>query len=266
MLAYAIHHLINTCFDARHIFNESPRCTTDISLSKCPVTDSPTLTYTTYGSDTTVVDHPKTSLFPCSNRSRICRFDAIIVSNQQNTAQGLKSRAFAQSVTLQPGLPQLPNLVKRSTMLCGLPWIEHDLSFCGCKVHSIGRDDFGQLIQKQLHLLLEDDEDIACIIQVVKGTASFTEVIGSFPYTRGGLRIQKIYYVQDCLIFPYHVRSIRTSSPARCKRLHGRQVSLQLNDPLPKTSLPYAEPHTSSSAMEEREKQSGRDCCWRLCG
>ncbi|KAG5443304.1 hypothetical protein CSKR_109066 [Clonorchis sinensis] len=47
---------------------------------------------------------------------------------------------------------------------------EHDLALCGCDVHTKGRDDFGQFIQKRLrHLLLfEDENDVICILQIDK--------------------------------------------------------------------------------------------------
>ncbi|KAG5449309.1 hypothetical protein CSKR_100605 [Clonorchis sinensis] len=49
-------------------FNGSIRCTTQNSLSNCLVTDSPTPSHTSYGSETTIVEHLKTSQFRCSNR------------------------------------------------------------------------------------------------------------------------------------------------------------------------------------------------------
>ncbi|KAG5445492.1 hypothetical protein CSKR_100980 [Clonorchis sinensis] len=49
-------------------FNRSTRCTTENPLSNCLVTDSPTPTHTSSGSETKVVEHLKTSQFRCSNR------------------------------------------------------------------------------------------------------------------------------------------------------------------------------------------------------
>ncbi|KAG5442668.1 hypothetical protein CSKR_111904 [Clonorchis sinensis] len=49
-------------------FNGSTLCTTENSLSNCLVTDMPTPTHTSYGSQTTIVEHLKTSQFRCSNR------------------------------------------------------------------------------------------------------------------------------------------------------------------------------------------------------
>ncbi|KAG5454569.1 hypothetical protein CSKR_105469 [Clonorchis sinensis] len=49
-------------------FNGSTRCTTQNSLSNCLVTDSLTPSHTSYGSETTIVEHLKTSQFRCSNR------------------------------------------------------------------------------------------------------------------------------------------------------------------------------------------------------
>ncbi|KAG5452611.1 hypothetical protein CSKR_100448 [Clonorchis sinensis] len=42
-------------------FNGGPHCTTENWLSNCLVTDSPTQTHTSYGSETTIVEHLKTS-------------------------------------------------------------------------------------------------------------------------------------------------------------------------------------------------------------
>ncbi|KER27406.1 hypothetical protein T265_05512 [Opisthorchis viverrini] len=43
-------------------FNGRAHCTTENSLSNCLVTDSPTLTHTSYGSETTIVEHLKTDV------------------------------------------------------------------------------------------------------------------------------------------------------------------------------------------------------------
>ncbi|KAG5445042.1 hypothetical protein CSKR_105058 [Clonorchis sinensis] len=53
------------------IFNGSTCCTTENSPSNCLVTDTPTPTHTSYGSETTIVEHLKTSQFPCSNGSSL---------------------------------------------------------------------------------------------------------------------------------------------------------------------------------------------------
>ncbi|KAG5443950.1 hypothetical protein CSKR_113806 [Clonorchis sinensis] len=49
-------------------FNGSTRCTTGNSLSNCLLTDTPTPTHTSYGSETTIVEHLKASQFRRSNR------------------------------------------------------------------------------------------------------------------------------------------------------------------------------------------------------
>ncbi|KER33305.1 hypothetical protein T265_00804 [Opisthorchis viverrini] len=51
-------------------FNGSTRYTTENTLSNCLVTDSPTPTHTSYGSETVIVEHLKTSQFRCSNRPK----------------------------------------------------------------------------------------------------------------------------------------------------------------------------------------------------
>ncbi|GAA47387.1 hypothetical protein CLF_100297 [Clonorchis sinensis] len=48
--------------------------------------------------------------------------------------------------------------------------IKHDLTLCGCKVYTKGRNDFGQFIQKHMRLLLlfEYENDVVCIFQIDK--------------------------------------------------------------------------------------------------
>ncbi|KAG5451073.1 hypothetical protein CSKR_105579, partial [Clonorchis sinensis] len=48
--------------------NGSTRCTTENSLSNSLLMDTPTPTHTRYGSETTIVEHLRTSQFRCSNR------------------------------------------------------------------------------------------------------------------------------------------------------------------------------------------------------
>ncbi|GAA56081.1 hypothetical protein CLF_109849 [Clonorchis sinensis] len=48
------------------------------------------------------------------------------------------------------------------------------LTLCGCRVHTKGRDDFGQFTQKQLHLfLLFEDENDVCMLQIDKAFLSY---------------------------------------------------------------------------------------------
>ncbi|KER28359.1 hypothetical protein T265_04817 [Opisthorchis viverrini] len=59
-------------------FNKISRCITRKSLSNCPVTDSPTLTHTSYCTGTTIVEQLKTSQFHRPN-------SPILTSIQQNS-------------------------------------------------------------------------------------------------------------------------------------------------------------------------------------
>ncbi|KAG5445405.1 V-type proton ATPase subunit C 1-A [Clonorchis sinensis] len=44
---------------------------------------------------------------------------------------------------------------------------EYDLTRCGCTVYTKGRNEFGQFIQKHMHLLLcEHENDIVCVFQI----------------------------------------------------------------------------------------------------
>ncbi|KAG5445311.1 hypothetical protein CSKR_105796 [Clonorchis sinensis] len=76
--------------------------------------------------------------------------------------------SLTSSISLQLELRQLPRYVKLSATPSASPWIEHDLTLCGCKVHTKGRDDFDQLIQKHLRLLFEEQKNIVCIFQIDK--------------------------------------------------------------------------------------------------
>ncbi|KER31163.1 hypothetical protein T265_02492 [Opisthorchis viverrini] len=112
-------------------FNGSTRYTTENTLSNCLVTDSPTPTHASYGSETTIVEHLKTSQVRCSNRP-------ILTAIQQNSPycssihtclklananRALQVHAFTSSVTLHSELIQLPRYVKRSTTSSASPWI-----------------------------------------------------------------------------------------------------------------------------------------------
>ncbi|KAG5446084.1 hypothetical protein CSKR_103838 [Clonorchis sinensis] len=112
-------------------FNGSTRCTTQNSLSNCLVTDSPTPSHTSYGSETTIVEHLKTSQFRCSNRPSLTAIQqnsphcSLIHAclKLANATRALEIRAFTSSVTLQSELMQLPRYVKRSTTSSTSPWI-----------------------------------------------------------------------------------------------------------------------------------------------
>ncbi|KER26532.1 hypothetical protein T265_06250 [Opisthorchis viverrini] len=52
-------------------FNGSIRCTTGNALSNHLVTDTPTPTHTSYGSEGTIVEHLETFQFRCLNRSSL---------------------------------------------------------------------------------------------------------------------------------------------------------------------------------------------------
>ncbi|KAG5442718.1 hypothetical protein CSKR_108025 [Clonorchis sinensis] len=121
-------------------FNGSTRCTTQNSLSNCLVTDSPTPSHTSYGSETTIVEHLKTSQFRCSNRPSLT---AIQQNSPHSNATGaLEIRAFTSSVTPQSELIQLPRYVKCSTTSSASPWIVSGV-FSDCMsrsmtLHSVG--------------------------------------------------------------------------------------------------------------------------------
>ncbi|KAG5443935.1 hypothetical protein CSKR_100817 [Clonorchis sinensis] len=73
--------------------------------------------------------------------------------------RALQIRALTSPVKLQSGLIQLPRYVERSKTSSTSSWI----------VHTKGRDDFGQFIQKHLRLLLfEDENDVICIFHIDK--------------------------------------------------------------------------------------------------
>ncbi|KER27615.1 hypothetical protein T265_05339 [Opisthorchis viverrini] len=124
----------NTCSQPTQLlvldifFNGSTRCTTKNTLSNCLVMDSRTPTHTSYGSETTIVDHVKTSQFRCSNRSSLTTTQqnspyCSLIHTLANAARALQIRAFTSSVTLQSELIQLPRHVKCSTTFSTSPWI-----------------------------------------------------------------------------------------------------------------------------------------------
>ncbi|KAG5444461.1 hypothetical protein CSKR_101863 [Clonorchis sinensis] len=134
-----------------------------------------------------IVEHLKTSQFRCSNRPSL----TVIQQNsphcslintcleQANSTRALHLRALTSSVKLQSELIQLLRYLKRSTtssVSLDCKWHvqrmhvqEHDPVLCGSKAPCKGWHDFGQFIQKNLHIILfEDENDTLCIFQIDK--------------------------------------------------------------------------------------------------
>ncbi|KER27079.1 hypothetical protein T265_13858, partial [Opisthorchis viverrini] len=128
--------------------NGSTRCTTENALSSCFVTDSTHIplipTHTSYGSETTIVEHLKTSQFRCSNRPSLTPTtkQPLLCLKLANATRTLQIRAFTSSVTLQSELIQLPRYVKRSTTSSTSPWIVNgvfsDCTSTSMTLHFVG--------------------------------------------------------------------------------------------------------------------------------
>ncbi|KAG5445014.1 hypothetical protein CSKR_105026 [Clonorchis sinensis] len=101
----------------------STRCKTENSLSKYPVTDTPTLTHTSYASETTIFPHLKAPQFRCSNRPSLTVYNKhspdcslIQVPGDSGISRCDAIRVLTSSVTLQSELIQIPSEFMSTSM------------------------------------------------------------------------------------------------------------------------------------------------------
>ncbi|KER21698.1 hypothetical protein T265_10042 [Opisthorchis viverrini] len=119
-------------------FNGSTRYTNKNTLSNRLITDSPTPTHTSYGSETTIVEHLKTSQFRCSNRPSLTAI-------QQNSPYGERQPLTDKNKTdpgnlgksLDPVYQSVNPLIRSRNILSGVSpksrlWLSEEC--CDCAV------------------------------------------------------------------------------------------------------------------------------------